>query len=167
MMKRRSCLTALAAVAYAGTTQAAGPAGHIQIHVDLDVDPGKEKQMLQHFERDFKPAAGEVFAIQGQGSGPIEAFVNGVNRATGRQVRVLDYHEHAMGAGAGARAIAYLELRIDEQQTLFGVGLDTSFVTASLKAIVSALARAKIGRGKTHAQPPSAVRADAGETVAS
>ena len=110
--------------------------------------------------------AGEVFAIQGQGSGPIEAFVNGVNRATGHQVRVLDYHEHAMGAGAGARAIAYLELRIDEQQTLFGVGLDTSFVTASLKAIVSALARAKIGRGKTHAQPPSAVRADAGETVA-
>ena len=57
MMKRRSCLTALAAVAYAGTTQAAGPAGQIQIHVDLDVDPGKEKQMLQHFERDFKPAA--------------------------------------------------------------------------------------------------------------
>ena len=90
--------------------------------------------------------AGESFVVQGQGSGPIDAFVNGVNRATGHAVRVLDYHEHALGAGADARAIAYLELRIDEQQTLFGVGIDVSFVTASLKAIVCALARAKIER---------------------
>ena len=89
---------------------------------------------------------GELFTIQGLGSGPIDAFVSGVSRATGHTVRVLDYHEHALGAGADARAIAYLELRIDERQTLFGVGVDVSFVTASLKAIVSALARAKIGR---------------------
>ena len=90
--------------------------------------------------------AGESFVVRGQGSGPIDAFVNGVNRATGHAVRVLDYHEHALGAGADARAIAYLELRIDERQTLFGVGIDVSFVTASLKAIVCALARAKIER---------------------
>ena len=95
--------------------------------------------------------AGQTFAIQGQGTGPIDAFVNGVNQATGHAVRVLDYHEHAMGSGADARAIAYLELRIDEQYTLFGVGVDASFVTASLKAIVCALARAKIGRTKSPA----------------
>ena len=88
--------------------------------------------------------AGKMVAVKGQGTGPIEAFVNGVNRATGHMVRVLDYHEHALGAGADARAIAYLELRIDEQHTLFGVGVDASFVTASLKAIVCALTRAKI-----------------------
>ena len=99
--------------------------------------------------------AGETFAVQGQGSGPIDAFVNAVNRATGHTVRVLDYHEHALGAGADARAIAYLELRIDDRQTLFGVGVDVSFVTASLKAIVCALARAKIGRGNTAVSPPT------------
>ncbi len=98
---------------------------------------------------------GETFAIQGQGSGPIEAFVNGVSRATGHVVRVLDYHEHALGAGADARAIAYLELRIDEQQTLFGVGLDASFVLASLKAIVCALARARIRRRKSPDASPA------------
>ena len=87
---------------------------------------------------------GQLVTINGQGTGPIEAFVNGVNRVTGHVVRVLDYHEHALGAGADARAIAYLELRIDEQSTLFGVGIDPSFVTASLKAIVCALSRAKI-----------------------
>ncbi|MCC6540161.1 MAG: hypothetical protein IT162_21615 [Bryobacterales bacterium] len=58
-MKRRACLTTLAAASVAGTgaAQAAGPGGGIQIHVDLNVDPAKEKQMLQHFEKDFKPAA--------------------------------------------------------------------------------------------------------------
>ena len=108
---------------------------------------------------------GELLTIQGQGSGPIDAFVNAVNRATGHAVRVLDYHEHALGAGADARAIAYLELRIDERRTLFGVGVDVSFVTASLKAIVSALARAKIGR-RSQAATSSARRVTSPEQVA-
>ena len=57
-MKRRGCLTALAAAAaWRGAATAAGPGGGIQIHVDLNVDPAKEKQMLDHFEKDFKPAA--------------------------------------------------------------------------------------------------------------
>ena len=88
---------------------------------------------------------GQVLAVQGSGSGPIEAFVNGLNRATGHHARVLDYHEHALGSGADARAIAYLELRIDERQTLFGVGVDSSIVTASLHAVVCAIRRARIG----------------------
>ena len=104
--------------------------------------------------------AGESFAVRGQGSGPIDAFVNAMNGATGHNVRVLDYHEHALGAGADARAIAYLELRIDEQRTLFGVGIDVSFVTASLKAIVCAMGRAKIGRSGT-TDPSTATREDA------
>ena len=97
--------------------------------------------------------AGAGAAEDLRGGGPIEAFVNGVNRATGHLVRVLDYHEHALGAGADARAIAYLELRIDERQTLFGVGIDASFVTASLKAIVCALVRAKIVHRKSGPAP--------------
>ena len=87
---------------------------------------------------------GDVFAVQGCGNGPVEAFVNGIGQATGHGVRVLDYHEHALGSGADARAIAYLELRIDEQRTLFGVGVDASILAASFKAVVSALARARI-----------------------
>lgn len=88
--------------------------------------------------------AGRRLKIQGQGTGPIEAFTNGLNDATGHKVRVLDYHEHAVGSGAGAKAVAYLELRIDEQHTLFGVGIDANIVSASLKAILSGLQRAKI-----------------------
>ncbi|WP_372658779.1 2-isopropylmalate synthase [Hydrogenophaga sp.] len=82
-------------------------------------------------------------AIQGRGTGPIDAFVNGVNASTGHQLRVVDFQEHAMGAGASAQAVAYVELCIDEQHTLFGVGMDANTVTASFKAILSGWRRAQ------------------------
>ena len=79
--------------------------------------------------------------VNGVGTGPIDAFVAGLNEATGAALRVLDYHEHAIGSGADARAVAYLELRVGESQTLFGVGIDANIVSASLKAIISGLSR--------------------------
>lgn len=84
---------------------------------------------------------GEPVVVDGQGNGPIDAFVNGLNAAIGRQVRVLDYHEHAIGSGAQARAVAYVEMRIDETHTVFGVGIDANIVSASFKAILSGLNR--------------------------
>ncbi len=87
---------------------------------------------------------GEALQVQGQGNGPIDAFTVALSQATGRSVRVLDYHEHAMRAGADAQAVAYLELRVDEAHTVFGVGVDANIVSASLKAIVSGLQRVTI-----------------------
>jgi 2-isopropylmalate synthase len=84
---------------------------------------------------------GRAFGVRGTGNGPIDAFVEGLARATGESIRVLDYHEHAIGSGADARAVAYLELRIGER-TLFGVGMDSNIVAASLKAIASGVKRA-------------------------
>ena len=81
-------------------------------------------------------------SIQGEGTGPIDAFVAGLAQATGESLRVLDYHEHAIGSGANAQAVAYLELRVG-QQTLFGVGIDANIVSASFKAIISGLHRAQ------------------------
>jgi 2-isopropylmalate synthase len=86
--------------------------------------------------------AGQPMQIQGRGTGPIDAFVDGLRHATGHQVRVMGYHEHAIGSGANAKAVAYLELRVDDQRTVFGVGIDANIVSASLKAIVSGLQRA-------------------------
>lgn len=85
---------------------------------------------------------GRSLSVRGVGTGPIDAFVQGVGVATGETVRVLDYHEHAIGSGANAQAVAYLELRIGER-TLFGVGRDSNIVSASFKAIVSGLQRAQ------------------------
>ncbi|MES2912941.1 MAG: 2-isopropylmalate synthase [Pseudomonadota bacterium] len=87
--------------------------------------------------------AGRVLKVQGSGTGPIDAFVDGLGKATGEAVRVLDYHEHAIGSGAHVQAVAYLELRVG-QQTVFGVGRDANIVSASLKAIISGLQRAQV-----------------------
>ncbi|WBY03919.1 2-isopropylmalate synthase [Ramlibacter tataouinensis] len=94
--------------------------------------------------------------VQGSGNGPIDAFVQGLAAATGETLRVLDYREHAIGVGANAQAIAYLELRVGER-TLFGVGQDANIVSASLKAIVSGLRRA----GVTPANQPESALAPA------
>ncbi|WP_394790309.1 2-isopropylmalate synthase [Rhodoferax sp.] len=103
------------------------------------------QDLWELFQREYGTARITAPAVPaaGQGVGPIDAFVNQLNAAGATQVRVLDYHEHAMGAGANAQAVAYLELRIDEQHTVFGVGMDANIVSASLKAIISGVQRAQ------------------------
>ncbi|MCA3263571.1 MAG: 2-isopropylmalate synthase [Telmatospirillum sp.] len=79
----------------------------------------------------------------GEGNGPIAAYVDALNRI-GIAVDVVDYREHAIkgGQGAKAQAAAYVEAKIGER-TLFGVGVDANIVAASLKAVTSAVNRAK------------------------
>ena len=76
-------------------------------------------------------------ALHGAGNGPIDAFVN----ALGIDIRLMDYHEHAIGSGANARAACYVELRVGNGPTLFGAGIDSNIVTASFKAVLSAVNR--------------------------
>jgi hypothetical protein len=60
--------------------------------------------------------------LEGEGTGPIDAFVQALSANVGRNVRVLNYAEHAIGEGANAKAIAYVELRVDDAQVCYGVG---------------------------------------------
>jgi 2-isopropylmalate synthase len=82
---------------------------------------------------------GQPQTLQGTGNGPIAAFVEAVN-GLGYDVRVLDYAEHALSSGGDAIAAAYVECAVGDQ-VLWGVGLDPNIVTASLKAVVSAVNR--------------------------
>ena len=82
---------------------------------------------------------GEHRTLEGTGNGPIAAFVDALG-TVGYDVRVLDYAEHALSAGGDAHAAAYVECAVDGQ-VLWGVGLDPNIVTASLKAVVSAVNR--------------------------
>jgi 2-isopropylmalate synthase len=61
-------------------------------------------------------------------------------------VHVLNYHEHGVGAGEDATAVAYVQLRVGGSHTVYGVGLDPNIVTATLRAVLSAVNRA-LGRG--------------------
>jgi len=78
--------------------------------------------------------------VRGSGNGPIAAFVDALGRDGGVTVEVVDYHEHALGEGAGATAVAYVEARV-AGKTRWGVGIDSNILTASLKAVVSAVNR--------------------------
>ena len=82
----------------------------------------------------------KAVTLSGQGNGPISAFCH-VLQAHGIDVQVADYFEHAMSAGGDANAAAYLECTINGG-TYWGVGIDPSTTTASLKAVISAVNRA-------------------------
>ncbi|HEY2978265.1 MAG TPA: 2-isopropylmalate synthase [Burkholderiaceae bacterium] len=102
-------------------TLAEGEGGDVQLRADVQV-------------------GNDGFTVHGVGNGPVDAFVAGLAVRTGESIEVLDYHEHAIGSGAQARAAAYVELRIGAR-TLFGVGIDANIVSASMKAVLSALQR--------------------------
>jgi 2-isopropylmalate synthase len=76
--------------------------------------------------------------IAGTGNGPIDAFVRALNQSFDLDIKVRNYHEHALGEGADAVAIAYVEIESDGRRT-FGVARDPNTVTASLKAITQTL----------------------------
>ncbi len=83
---------------------------------------------------------GHVRTVRGHGNGPIAAFVHALAELD-LDVRVLDYAEHATGAGEEAQAASYLEVAVDGR-VLWGCGVHPSIVTSSLRAIVSAVNRA-------------------------
>ena len=83
---------------------------------------------------------GEGRQIEGVGNGPISAFCDALT-SIGVEVRVRDYTEHALTAGSDAQAAAYVECEIGGE-TLWGVGVDTNTVSASLRAVLSAVNRA-------------------------
>jgi len=83
---------------------------------------------------------GEPRELTGVGNGPIDAFANALSDVD-ITVRVLDYAEHALSAGGDAQAAAYVECDVNGE-TFWGVGVDANIVTASLKAVVSAVNRA-------------------------
>ena len=83
---------------------------------------------------------GDQVSLTGRGNGPVAAFCDALG-THGIDVRVLDYAEHAMSAGGDASAASYVECAV-EGQILWGVGIDPSITTSSLKAIISAVNRA-------------------------
>ena len=82
--------------------------------------------------------------IEGTGNGPIAAFLDAL-KSFGVVASVLDYAEHTMGVGSDARAASYVQCEVgqedEEKRVVWGVGIDSSIITSSLKAIISAINR--------------------------
>ena len=83
---------------------------------------------------------GEHRTVSGKGNGPIAAFVHAIQSDLGLDLEVVDYSEHAVTAGADAGAVAYVEAR-GADGIRWGIGMDPSITTASLRAVVGAVNR--------------------------
>lgn len=93
---------------------------------------GKQFMIEAEVEED-----GQIRNLVGQGDGAISAFVNALDAT----IKIMDYHEHAIGTGTETRAACYVELRIGDSPTGFGVGVHEDIVTASFLAILCAVNR--------------------------
>ena len=88
---------------------------------------------------------GQVRTLKGAGEGAISAFVNALDLS----IKIMDYSEHAIGSGAETRAAAYVEMRIGDSPSGFGVGIHADIVTSSFLAILSAVNRHTIAQHET------------------
>jgi 2-isopropylmalate synthase len=113
-----------------------GPYKLVSYQFDHTGSAGRIQATLRVGDKDQK--------IEGQGNGPIDGFITGL-KAAGIAVQLLDFHEHAIGRGAGAKAAAYVQIKGDAKASgshdPCGAGIDEDIVTASLRAVLSALNR--------------------------
>ncbi|MGY6499659.1 MAG: 2-isopropylmalate synthase [Acidimicrobiales bacterium] len=89
---------------------------------------------------------GQARTVTGVGNGPLAAFVTGLGTDLAdlgdlAALDITDYSEHAVGGGSDATAAAYVETRRPDGTVCWGVGMDESILTASLRAVVSAMNR--------------------------
>ena len=79
-------------------------------------------------------------SISGSGNGPLDAMINGINKDLDIDLKISDYHQHAISSGSDAKAVAYSEL-IFEEKSVWGVGIHQNTVIAGLKSIICGLNR--------------------------
>ena len=87
-------------------------------------------------------ANGAPHTLSGSGNGPIDAFVRALGSTELPKFDVVSYSEHSLGAGAEAKAVSYIQIKLTRGSSYFGAGIDTNIELASIKAIVSAINRA-------------------------
>jgi 2-isopropylmalate synthase len=118
---------------YLAATSPVTYAGHRAQHSGAD---GTVEHLTAHLH-----VEGAEAVLHGAGNGPVDAFVAAVRTGLGIPIHVINYHEHAIGAGEDAMAVAYVQLRVGADRTIYGVGRDANIVTATLRALVSAINR--------------------------
>lgn len=118
-------------------TQTDGRLKYIDHHTTLAGDAVSKVRNLEASIKD----AGKDTTITGVGTGPIDGFVNALCKHLNIELEVIDYSEHTLRPGADASAICYMETEIDGKR-VWGVGVNSNIVAASLEALVSAVNRA-------------------------
>ncbi len=114
------------------------PQGRLKF-VDHQTFPDTETKGMRIVEATIEDQ-GRTVKIEGRGTGPIDGFVDALSRHIGVPLSVVDYSEHSLQQGSNASAISYMEVDHPGGR-LFGAGINTNIVAASLEAVVSATNR--------------------------
>ena len=112
------------------------PAWELRSHELVSGDGGDGTRITAQLVVDGAPRT-----VTGAGNGPIAAFVDALRSGLGVETDVVDYAEHALGQGADATAVAYVETIAPDGSLWWGVGTHPNIITASLRAVLSAVTR--------------------------
>ncbi|MEC7638678.1 MAG: 2-isopropylmalate synthase, partial [Verrucomicrobiota bacterium] len=82
---------------------------------------------------------GDKYDIKGTGNGPINAFVNALEKLGQKDFNLKDYRSHAIKGGSDADSAAYILLESFDGKEAWGCGVDPSIEIAGVKALISAL----------------------------
>ena len=82
---------------------------------------------------------GKDYAITGNGNGPLDAFVSALKQTPAPLFNIVSFHEHSIGEGANTKAIAYVNITIEDGSQVWGVGKSSNVGRAGIAAVVSAL----------------------------
>ena len=82
----------------------------------------------------------KIIEMQGAGNGPIDAMIDAIKSDLKLDIKISDYHQHAISSGSDAKAVAYSELILDDE-SVWGVGIHQNTVIAGLLSVISGLNR--------------------------
>ena len=80
---------------------------------------------------------GKELSISGEGDGVLNAFVTGLQEAIKIDFEIMQYGEHALGQGADAEAVTYIQLKCDGRR-YSGVAISKDIIASSLNAFMGA-----------------------------
>jgi 2-isopropylmalate synthase len=108
--------------------------------------------LKRHVDADEENSSAEVEAVisvngsartvSATGNGPLDAFCGALKQGLGCEFNLCGYHEHALTKGSGSKAVAYIETEYPDGRRVWGAGVDTDIIIASIKATLSSLNRA-------------------------
>jgi 2-isopropylmalate synthase len=85
----------------------------------------------------------QLISIEGMGNGPIDAMIDAIKNHFSMDIKISDYHQHAISSGSDAKAVAYSELLLNGQ-SVWGVGIHQNTVIAGLQSVIGGLNRLSI-----------------------
>lgn len=102
----------------------------------IEQDDGHQVDIVIHAQ-----LKNETVEISGRGNGPIDAAANALSEFAGEKIAVIDYSEHAVGEGSGVSAVSYVEVKVGENRSVYGVGQDKNIITSAIKALINGVNR--------------------------